>query len=192
MSLAQAHMSCESVTPPAIEAGIRGFEGSAVVAKGDKLPTKPAGGGLKELEKRLLEGTKTTSFTTYVRENFAQFSRLVGAASRRPDKWVVIAEWAVDEGLTGGNPLKWQTAKRAYERVRAEKNPKKGKGQPPKVEGEAVPAPVTMLPAEGRSTPIPGPSGAMDTLAASLGGPSISAPARHQFGLAKLKRNKDE
>jgi hypothetical protein len=183
---------CGIAASGSIEAGYSGFDRREVVAKRAKGGEPPQGNGLKRLENMFAEAKKPIGFAPYVRDNFERFHHLLMSVGRRADKWDIIAEWAKTEKITGDKLIKPDAARRAYERVRAEKFPKKAKIQPPKAVRESKPPPVTLLAAEGASTPNPGPPHAMDSLAASLGGPSTSVPPRRQFGLAKLKRNKDE
>lgn len=122
------------------------------MAKDPKAREKPPGNGLKRLEERLMEGERSQSFAAYVRENWDRFHRLIVRVGRRADKWDIIAEWANKEKITGDRELKPGAARRAYERVRAERLPKKDRGKRSSEQPARNPAPVRML-------DIPDPSG---------------------------------
>lgn len=108
--------------------------------------------GLKRLEERFTEGEPVLTFAAYVRENFDRFHKLILSVGRRADKWEIVARWANEERILGDRTVKPGAARRAYERVRAEKLPKKTRGKRPSGQPALNPAPVRMLPTEGATS----------------------------------------
>lgn len=146
---------CEVIASSSIEAGYPNLDRREGVAKSGKRSDPHEGNGLKRLEDRLVKSSSPQNFPSYVRENFDRFHRLILAIGRRADKWEIIAQWWVDDKeMVGNKPINPDAARRAYERIRSERMPKKPSTKPPVESSQGM----------ARDS--------MDTLAASLGNQS--------------------
>ncbi|MFL5289311.1 MAG: hypothetical protein ACJ8AW_52240 [Rhodopila sp.] len=86
------------------------------MAESEKNTRKPTANGLKRLEEKLSLDDSPMSFPDYVRSDFDSLARIVKAAGRRADKWDKLAEWAFEEGVTGGKPLTGAAVRKAFYR----------------------------------------------------------------------------
>ena len=107
--------------------------------------------GFRRLGERLAKETKRSPFSIWLAQE-DHFDRLDEQIKRHGVRWDVVAQWAMDEGLTDGQPLTALAARRTYEREakRRREQPK----SPPKAQPLAGPPTVRMIEL-ARETPPP-------------------------------------
>jgi hypothetical protein len=157
-------MSQYGSLPEALPSGSIGeaaIVGGIGVARAGKMAGSGNGNGLKRLADRLARSSKRSPFARYLHANYDRFTQILGEYGAR---WEEIAQWAQEEGLTGGKPIKATAARRAYDRER-QRRAGAASSAPPKVSPERQPAPParTQEPSpEGQETPDSGISGLFD------------------------------
>jgi hypothetical protein len=135
--------------------------GGIGVAKAGKAAGSGNGNGLKRLADRLARSSKRSPFARYLHANYDRFTQILGEYGAR---WEEIAQWAQDEDLTGGKPIKASAARRAYDRER-QRRAKAASSAPSRVSPERRPTPPPRTQesiSDGQEAPDSGISGLFD------------------------------